>query len=574
MNNEIVPKTQNIYDSYNIIAREIMNLANRGLSRIDFFNRVTDELLRFSNTDAIEMFIGFRNIIYRYENVCRPKKRYEINIIRHSNGEIPDRAKVSANTDLEKLSWDIFFHKTENILPHFTKNGSFWTNDSTAPVDISLKGVERTTRANLTSEYLSLALIPHSIDEHNSGLLILKSLKRDAFGDDMPEFYEGLSQTLGLAIAYRRIQNALKERVKELTCLYGISQIAQKPDTTIETIMKSIVEQIPQAWQFPEIAYARITLDDTEYSSLYFAPGTYAQSRDIVVKGEKRGTIEVVYSEKKPEFEFGVFLPEEENLIETIARQIALIIERKYSEEEKSRLEVQLRHADRLATIGQLAAGVAHELNEPLAGILGFSQLVKKSPDMTPAIGADIDRIIAASMHAREVVRKLLLFGRQLPPQKVEVDLNGIIETGLFFIDSRCAKEGIELVRHLDPNLPKIVADQSQMHQVLVNLIVNAIQAMPCGGKLTVATKAHHEYISLTIEDTGTGMSAETLEKIFMPFYTTKDVGEGTGLGLPVVHGIVTAHKGTISVQSAPGKGSRFEIRFPLHYLRKIEKES
>ena len=157
-----------------------------------------------------------------------------------------------------------------------------------------------------------------------------------------------------------------------------------------------------------------------------------------------------------------------------------------------------------------------------------------------------------------------MLFARQMPPQKTSVSLNQIIEEGLYFLESRCVKEGIKVVRQIDETLPKITADPAQMTQVLVNIIVNAIQAMPEGGRLTIQTKASDKHISLIIEDTGIGMAKKKIKKIFLPFYTTKDVGKGTGLGLSVVHGIVTSHGGTIHVDSQVNKGTRFTIQLPM----------
>jgi signal transduction histidine kinase len=139
-----------------------------------------------------------------------------------------------------------------------------------------------------------------------------------------------------------------------------------------------------------------------------------------------------------------------------------------------------------------------------------------------------------------------------------------VVEEGLYFLESRCAKAGIELIRSLSPNLPQIVADPVQMGQVLVNLVVNAIQAMPNGGTLTVETFPDADSVSLVVRDTGIGMSEATLKKIFVPFFTTKGTGQGTGLGLPVVHAIVTAHRGFLRVQSKVGRGARFEIRLPI----------
>jgi len=151
-----------------------------------------------------------------------------------------------------------------------------------------------------------------------------------------------------------------------------------------------------------------------------------------------------------------------------------------------------------------------------------------------------------------------------MPLKKTQVNLNQLVEEGLYFLESRCAKEGIELVRLLSPDLPEITADPAQLTQVLVNLIVNALQAMQGGGRLTVRTLAGEAHISLIVEDTGVGMSKEVIKKIFVPFFTTKDVDQGTGLGLPVVHGIITSHGGSIKVDSKLDRGTRFEVKLPL----------
>jgi len=138
------------------------------------------------------------------------------------------------------------------------------------------------------------------------------------------------------------------------------------------------------------------------------------------------------------------------------------------------------------------------------------------------------------------------------------------VEQGLYFLEARCVKQGIVLERRLDPTLPSITADSSQLEQVLVNLVVNAIQAMPKGGTLVIETRARARFVVIAVEDTGMGMSEEVKGKIFLPFFTTKDIDQGTGLGLAVVHGIVSGHGGSIRVESTLGRGSRFEIELPV----------
>jgi len=357
---------------------------------------------------------------------------------------------------------------------------------------------------------------------------------------------------------------ALTERVKELTCLYGIAQIAGQPDISLEEIIQRIVNLLPPAWQYPETAFARIILDGISYTTQGFHECRQKQTAEIIVGGVPRGFVEMVYVEEKPELDEGPFLKEERNLIDGVAGQIALVVEQRQAEEDKVKLHNQLLHADRLATIGMLAAGVAHELNEPLGNILGFAQLAKKGDGVPVVVKQDIEKIEAASLHARDIIRKLLVFARQAPPKKAQVNLNQVVEDGLYFFEARCAKEGIEIVRLLSTDLPAITADPAQLNQLVVNLVVNALQSMPGAGKITVQTRFCDHNVYLIVEDTGAGMSKEVLDKIFIPFFTTKDVGHGTGLGLPVVYGIVTAHSGSINVKSEPGCGTRFEIQLPV----------
>jgi signal transduction histidine kinase len=216
---------------------------------------------------------------------------------------------------------------------------------------------------------------------------------------------------------------------------------------------------------------------------------------------------------------------------------------------------------------------VAHELNEPLGSILGFAQLAKKSAGLPKQAEQDLDRIVSASLHAREVIRKLMLFARQMPPRRTRLNLNQVVKEGLYLFEARCARQGIELSLSLAPDLPDIHADATQLTQVMTNLVVNAIQAMPKGGRLSVVTWSEADSVCLRVEDTGEGMSPEVKKQIFMPFFTTKEVDQGTGLGLAVVHGIVTAHKGSIQVESQVSRGTRFDIRLPLAPDRTEEKE-
>lgn len=558
---------RNLVEDFRALSNRIFLYANRGLPRIDFMREVSKMLLDFSGCDAVELRLNRRDKCYRAETKRRLKRPFRFEIMpcaQNKEGKVIPCSQDDSG--LERLCREIVSKRFAPSLPFFTENGSFFTNNVKDFLTWWSKRHKRSGVQGFSFEggYRSLAMIPFVIDDENLGLLQLKSKRENFFKEEEIEFYEGVTQTLGVALVLRSAQVALRERIKELTCLYGIAQLVERPGISLEEILQGIVKLLPPAWLYPEIASARIIFDGRSYPTPGFQESRQKQSADIVVGGEQRGVVEVVYMEEKPELDEGPFLKEERSLIDTVAREVAIIIKRREAEAEKEMLQSQLMHADRLATIGELAAGVAHELNEPLNTILGFAQLAKKCPGLPQQAEEDMEKTIIASLHAREVVKKLMLFARRMPPKKTQVNLNQLVEEGLYFLESRCAKEGIELKRLLLPDLPEITADPGQLTQVLVNLVVNAIQAMPQGGKLTVQTLAGKGYVSLIVEDTGVGMSAEVKKNLFVPFFTTKELDQGTGLGLPVVHGIVTSHGGCIKVDSQPGSGSRFEVKLPL----------
>ncbi len=554
-------------DDFLTLTHRIMHFAFQGLLRVDFLREVSAILIEFSGCDSVEMWLKERGKFYRSEVDRSSNKPFHFEIMPTEKDEFGKIFPVlKSESGIDRICGDVFLGRIDPALSSFAKDGSFWTGNAESSLAF-LFGNEATDvsgRSQGVTEFSSLAIIPVSVEAQNIGLLQLKSVSTDFFVKEEFEFYKDVVQSLGIALIHRRAQVELRERVKELKCLYGIAKLAEKPEVSLEEILQGIVKLLPPAWLYPNIASARILLDDKSYVTYPFQESDQTQEAKIVVEGETQGKVEVFYAEEKPELDEGPFLKEERILIEAIAREVSLIITRKRADEEKLRLQEQLRHADRLATIGQLSAGVAHELNEPIGNVLGYSQLINKHPDLPDQIKQDAEKIVKASLHAREVVKKLMLFARQTPPRKIRVNLNQVVEEGLYFLESRCAKEGIKVVRSLSKDLPEVIADPAQLTQVLVNLVVNSIQAMPIGGELTIQTKASNESVWLIVKDTGVGMSENVLNKIFLPFYTTKDVGRGTGLGLAVVHGIVTSHEGAIHVTSKVGQGSQFEIRLPV----------
>ena len=225
-------------------------------------------------------------------------------------------------------------------------------------------------------------------------------------------------------------------------------------------------------------------------------------------------------------------------------------------------LNEQLARAERLAAMGTLAAGVAHEVNNPLASISSLVQMLKAQADAgtrekLDLISTQIDRIT-------QVTRDLTDFARVRPAARNMVSLNSVAEASIRLASFDSEFQRIKLVRDLDDNIPEVYADADQLQQVVLNLLLNARDAMPGGGKLRVSTYRTSSEVSISIEDSGTGVDDSAKKKLFDPFFTTKAAGKGTGLGLAVCYGIVTAHNGRIDVARNGGRGTIFSISIPL----------
>jgi two-component system NtrC family sensor kinase len=224
----------------------------------------------------------------------------------------------------------------------------------------------------------------------------------------------------------------------------------------------------------------------------------------------------------------------------------------------------QLIQSEKLASVGQLAAGVAHEINNPLGTILLFSDLMFKQAPQDSQNRGDLKLVVDAATRCRRIVSDLLNFARQKELDAQETDLNDLARGVLEELRAQSVLERIAVVEDLDPALPHIQADAAQLRQAFVNLIVNAAEAMPGGGTLTVSTRrAEGGQVRVAFQDTGTGIAPENLDKMFTPFFTTKPIGEGTGLGLAITYGIVKMHRGQIEVQSERGAGTTFTITLP-----------
>jgi len=490
-----------------------------------------------------------------------------------------------------------------------------------------------------------------------------------------------------------RLLCEMEERVKELTCMYQVANAVQTRPTLAE-IFQDVVTLIPSGWQYPEITRAKIYFDGQEYISELFQETPWKQASDIVVGGEKRGSIEVYYVEERPQLAEGPFLKEERTLIDGLAYTLSLAAERKQAEEalkrskefsetilnsmgdaisiidprdrriievnrafleqvgldkeqvigrtcyeithhrpqpctgaehlcplldtlktgtysmaehvhyradgqkiyvdvctapikdetgevrqvvhvsrditERKRLQLRLAESERLAAIGRLIAGVAHELNNPLQSMVGFSELLLRERSLAAAQRRFAERIQQESQRAKQIVTNLLTFARQYPLEKATTDLNALLQQ-LLEMRAYSLRMNEISVETLFRTLPRVVCDAHRLQQAFLNLLLNAEQALEkvSGPRhLFVSSEAGQSaqgaVVRVLIRDTGCGIPREDLSRIFDPFFTTKDTGEGTGLGLSIAYAIIKEHGGTIELSSERGQGTSVTVTLPI----------
>ena len=231
-------------------------------------------------------------------------------------------------------------------------------------------------------------------------------------------------------------------------------------------------------------------------------------------------------------------------------------------------LQRQLAQAEKLAAIGEMLSGVAHELNNPLTTIIGFSELLQDA-DVPDQVRADLQRIYRQAKHSSRIVQSLLTFARQSRLQVAEVDINALLTSTLEFMRPQLKSCKVRVTLDLDPHLPRTLADAGQLQQVFLNLFSNALQAMSeahGGGNLHVSSQSTPTDIRLAVRDDGPGIPPELLRRVFDPFFTTKEVGQGTGLGLSICYGIVREHGGRIWAESEAGQGATFYVELPIRH--------
>lgn len=358
------------------------------------------------------------------------------------------------------------------------------------------------------------------------------------------------------------LEDKLKERIKELTCLYKVSSLIKNSDfNEVRKLLKEIAISLKEAIRFPEEAFVEIKNDN-----FLFVEGKKIEDAIFIISaiktfGNIKGSITIGYSKQK--FSENSFLEEEKLLLHKIASEIGDFLERKEINEKEEIAKRQLERVGRLTILGEITAGIAHELNTPLANILGFSELLKEQYKDNDVASKDLNKIINSAIYSREVVKKLMFFSCEMPQQMDSVHINAIINEAIGLLKPNFNKKNIRCKVAFSSNEIFLKVDKIQLTQVIFNLVINAIYFSPEKGKINIEVIEKSKNIQISISDEGPGIQSSNSENIFNPFFTTKPIGDGSGLGLSVVHGIIKSHKGTIIHKPNSPKGTIFVVSFP-----------
>jgi signal transduction histidine kinase len=512
-------------------------------------------------------------------------------------------------------------------------NKTILVNDVTRDPRYIFNSDSREVRAELC--------VPITLGVKTIGVLDLQSLQLEAFDKYHGAALETLADQLAIAIENARLYDEINQRVQTLKSL---NEIGQAITSTLD-LQKILTLITDHTTRLMDVAAASVVLRDDDNREVWFAAAfgegsksaigvrmalgqgiagwVAAEGKPVIVsdayaderffadidkqsgfttksilcvplqtKGRTIGALEVMNKQS------GAFNKEDLAMLQALAIPAATAIENAQLYEEQTRTikrlaetQNQLVQSAKLAAVGELAAGVAHEINNPLTTIIGLTSLLLDTPNIT-SLGSeayeDLQMINDEARRARDIVRNLLDFARADAPKRRPTDFNQLIEEAIFLVYTKSISQKIALIKSLSP-LPEMYLDSNQIKQVIVNLLNNAVHVMlenkqqPAVLTITTALagaqtgdkkiNSPERSVICKISDTGKGIKPEHLDKIFDPFFTTKEVGEGTGLGLSISYGIIEKHGGTISVESIPGKGSTFTLTLPVEIAPKEKSE-
>ena len=366
----------------------------------------------------------------------------------------------------------------------------------------------------------------------------------------------------------------LHERVKELNCLFGFSDIVERSGGSLDRVLEETVELLPPSWEHSDIACARILLAGREVCTPNYRESPWKQRAAISVRGQKAGTLELSYLEERPPRDEGPFTREERRLLNAVAERLGHVVERLSAEERLREREDELRermtHLTRVSTMGEMASSIAHEVNQPLTAIATYAQAGHRLMEGGMTDEAEIlhilGRIADEAIRAGSIIHRLRALVGKREEKLVECDLGSLLEEILPLASADARLHDIDLHLDIQPELPTVLADGIQIQQVILNLIRNGIDAMehtPAPHRAITVRLAgrDEERVELSVSDRGTGLPNVDDETLFEPFFTTKE--EGMGMGLSISRSIITMHGGRLGAYSNPKGGTTFSFTLP-----------
>jgi PAS domain S-box-containing protein len=372
----------------------------------------------------------------------------------------------------------------------------------------------------------------------------------------------------------RETEARLHERMKELGTLYTITRLAARTDRSLEWRLRELVHALPSGMLHPEITGASVAWDGRSFSTPDFRPSPWMLASPIRVGDREVGVVSLALSEERPSQPGGEgpFLLQERELLEAVAHTVADAMEREG-------LQAAVHQAQKIQTIGRLAGGMAHDFNNLLTVIQGHAEIALDASPEDSALRRELGHILDAANRGSGLTAQLLAFSRRQVLEERTIDLVRVV-AGMEPMIRRLVPSRIDLVVAPAGAAAPAHVDRPKLEQVMLNLVVNAVDAIAEHGQIELSTRAFEltpeaarglgwvaesgQYASLSIRDTGAGMTPEVQDRMFEPFFTTKPVGSGTGLGLSMAYGFVKQSGGHILVDSRPGTGSTFELIFPL----------